>query len=241
MEQVTESKKSLPNWCPGCGNFGIHAALQSALKNHSPKDTVIVGGIGCGGNMPYWTGTYGLIGLHGRAIPIATGIKMANPDLNVIVVAGDGDTYGIGLNHLLHGIRRNPDITVIVCNNGVYGLTKGQASPTSPLGFKSPSTPQGNAVNPLNPLSLALAAGANYIAQGYAGSVPQLAELIRQGIDHHGLSLIDVFQPCITYNKERGYAYYAQNQKESVQTDDREVAFANLNKSELSVGIIYKS
>jgi len=245
MNNPTNTKVFKPNWCLGCGNYGIHAALLSALKNsgQAPEDTVIVGGIGCGGSLPYWSGTYGLIGLHGRAIPIATGIKMANRKLKVIVVAGDGDTYGIGLNHFIHGIRRDADIVCLVCDNGVYGLTKGQASPTSPMGFKSPSTPNGNRLQPLNPLALALTAGCGFVARGYAGNVPLLADLIRQAIEYPGFAFIDVLQPCVTYNRDHDYAYHAKSIIPVEMTLDRNEALSTVmaQQERTPVGLIFKA
>lgn len=197
-----------PNWCPGCGNFGIYAAVNQALAQceAKPHQTVIVGGIGCGANLPYWSSTYGINSLHGRPIPVATGIAMANPSLTVLVVAGDGDTYGIGIGHLIHAIRRDTKLTCIVFNNGVYGLTKGQASPTAERGFLGPSTPFGNENPPLNPIALAITMNAGFVARGFAGDIPYLRDIIIQALQHPGFALIDVVQPCVTFNKSSSHA-----------------------------------
>jgi 2-oxoglutarate ferredoxin oxidoreductase subunit beta len=199
-----------PTWCPGCGDFGIWVALKEALAgaNLEPWQVQIVYGIGCSGNMASFVHTYGFHALHGRSLPVATGIRLANPNLPVICVAGDGDTYGIGVGHLVHAARRNLDIVMLVHDNMVYGLTKGQASPTSPHGFKTDSTPEGAIEVPENPLALALSAGATFVARGFAGNAPHLAGLIRAGLDHRGFALIDVLQPCVTFNHVQTYHWF---------------------------------
>ena len=199
-----------PNWCPGCGNFGIESALKSAFAqlDLDPDNIALVSGIGCGANSPYWFSTYGLITLHGRPLPVATGAKLGNHDLNVITWTGDGDAYGIGMGHFIHGMRRNANLVYIVGNNTVYGLTKGQASPTAEKGRVSPSTPFGTPDPNINPLSLALSVGCSFIARGYAGNLPHLTNLIKEGIKHKGFALIDVLQPCVTYAKKNSYDYY---------------------------------
>lgn len=202
-----------PDWCPGCGNFGIQLAVKQALANLelNPDQVAYVSDIGCSGKMPHWINTYGLHSLHGRAIPCATGVKFANRDLTVLVSAGDGGAYGIGLNHLLQAIKRNVNITLLVHHNLVYGLTKGQMTPTSSKGYKSPSTPFGVIAEPLNPLALALAAGGTFVARGFVGNMPQLTELIMAGIKHKGFALVDILQPCVTFNKVQTYDYYRKN------------------------------
>ena len=202
-----------PDWCPGCGNFGIQMAIKQALKNLDvePHNVAMVSGIGCGSKMPHWIDAYGLHTLHGRAVPPASGVKLANPKLTVIINAGDGDAYGIGANHFLHTLRRNIDMTYIVHNNMVYGLTKGQTTPTSVKGYKSLSTPFGAIEEPLNPIAFALAMGATFVARGYAGDAPHLTKLIEEAVKHKGFSLIDTFQPCVTFNKINTYAFFAQN------------------------------
>lgn len=211
MKDLTTQE--LPTWCAGCGDFNILFGLKQALVElqYPPEETVIVTGIGCGSKSNHFVKTYGFEGLHGRPLPVATGIKLVNKDLKVIVVAGDGDTYGIGGNHLLHSMRRNLDITVIVQNNEVYGLTKGQYSPTSPQGFKTPSSPFGSLEGPVNPLALAITMGATYVARGYSYEVMHLKSLLVDGLRHKGFSLIDVFQPCSTYNKINTINWYKEH------------------------------
>ncbi len=200
----------MPNWCPGCGNFSIWTALKQSMieLGLKPYETVLVSGIGCSGKYPHWIKTYGFHALHGRALPVATGIKLANNKLKVIAIGGDGDGYCIGTTHTVHTMRRNIDITYIVCDNQIYGLTKGQASPTSEKGFKSISTPFGAIEEPINPLTLALTTGATFAARGYAGDGMHLKELIKQAIMHRGTSLLDILQPCVTWNKLNTYQYF---------------------------------
>jgi 2-oxoglutarate ferredoxin oxidoreductase subunit beta len=196
-----------PTWCPGCGNYGIWMALKSALvklesMNHN---TVIVYGVGCHGNMRDWMHVYGVEGLHGRALPIAQGIKLANSGLKVIAVVGDGDCIGEGGNHFIHAAKRNPNITVIIHDNEVYGLTTGQASPTAQVGMETKSTPLGVMEPPMNPVSLALISGATFVSRGFSGAIPQLTELFMKAIEHNGFSVVDVLQPCVTFDKIHTY------------------------------------
>lgn len=191
-------------WCPGCGNFTIQHTLKTLLaereaSGRSLDDVVLVSGIGCHAKIADYLNINSFYTLHGRTIPVATGIKLANPDLTVICCCGDGDCYAEGLDHLIFAAKRNIDITVIVHNNRVYGLTTGQYTPTSPLGFRGKSTPLGTAEFPLNPVELMLASGATYIARGYTKKMDQLKTLIRGGIDHPGFSFIDVLQICATF------------------------------------------
>lgn len=189
-------------WCPGCGDFGILFAIKRAIinLNINPKDIVVVSGIGCSGKLPHYIKTYGVETLHGRALPVATGVKFANPNLQVIVVGGDGDGYGIGVGHLVHSIRRDINLTYIVHNNETYGLTKGQASPTTKVDSKTSSTPFGVVDSPLNPLAMTISLGGSFVARGYSQDMTHLANLIEQGINHEGFSLIDVIQPCVSYD-----------------------------------------
>ncbi len=189
-------------WCPGCGDFGILSALaQSAFElNIEPHKLVFVSGIGCSSKTPHALKAYGVHTLHGRALPFALGIKLANPNLEVIAVGGDGDGYGIGAGHFSNAGRRNVDITYVVFNNEVYGLTKGQASPTLKLGMKTKSLPLPNINAGVNPIAWALACGYTFIARSYAYDTKHLKEVIKKGIQHKGLALIDVLQPCPTYN-----------------------------------------
>ena len=199
-------------WCPGCGNYGILLAIKTAIVKQGldPKDVVVVSGIGCSGKTPHYIKTYGIETIHGRALPVATGTKLANKDLHVIVVGGDGDGYGIGMGHLMHALRRNINLTYIVHNNEVYGLTKGQTSPTAPKGTKSVSTPNGAIETAVNPIVTALAGGATFIAKGFAGDIPHLANLIEKGMRHKGFSIIDVAQPCVSYNPNMSHNWYKE-------------------------------
>jgi 2-oxoglutarate ferredoxin oxidoreductase subunit beta len=199
-----------PDWCPGCGDFGVLAALQKALVElQIPTHNVVtISGIGCSSNLPGYINTYGMHTLHGRALAVATGLKLANHELTVVVTGGDGDGFGIGGNHFVHSMRRNVDLLYIVMDNQIYGLTTGQTSPTSRVGMKTKSMPFGNIEAPVNPISLALAAGATFIARGFSGEQKQLTELIKQGIEHKGFSFLDVFSPCVTYNLDNTYQWF---------------------------------
>jgi len=205
-----------PDWCPGCGDFGVLAALQTALADLGlqPHEVITISGIGCSSNLPGFIHTYGMHTLHGRAVAVAMGVQMANHTLKVIATGGDGDGYGIGGNHFIHCMRRNYDITYIVMNNQIYGLTTGQCSPTSVKGMKTKSTPYGNVENPINPIALAIAGGATYVARGFSGNQKMLAELIQGGIRHRGFALIDVFSPCVTYNKDNTYQWFRPRVKD---------------------------
>ncbi len=214
MATVKEFRNNVrPNWCPGCGDFAVQAALQRALGNLNlePENVAIVSGIGCSGRISGYVNAYGFHGVHGRSLPIAQGVKLANRDLTVIASGGDGDGFGIGMGHFMHAARRNMDMTYIVMDNQIYGLTKGQHSPTSAFGFKAKTTPAGNIENAISPLQIALAAGITYLAQGFSHDVNQLTELIQGGIEHKGFSLINVFSPCVTYNKVNTYEWYKQH------------------------------
>ena len=199
-----------PDWCPGCGDFGVLAALQKALVElQVPAHNVVtISGIGCSSNLPGYINTYGMHTLHGRALAVATGLKLANHALTVIVTGGDGDGFGIGGNHFVHTMRRNVDLLYIVMDNQIYGLTTGQTSPTSRVGMKTKSMPFGNVEAPVNPISLALAAGATFVARGFSGEQKHLTSLIRQGIEHRGFSFLDVFSPCVTYNHDNTYQWF---------------------------------
>ena len=204
--------REAPNWCPGCGNYGIQAALKNAIVELGldTSSLVIATGIGCGSKINHWVKCYGFEGLHGRPLPVATGIKLANPSLTVLAAGGDGDGYGLGMGHFIHSMRRNLDITYIVQNNQIYGLTTGQTSPTSGKGTRTKSTPAGSIELPVNPIALALVSGATYVARGYAGDVPHLTALIAGAIAHHGFALVDVLQPCVTFNKIDTYDFFAK-------------------------------
>lgn len=202
-----------PNWCPGCGDFSIQAAIQRAAANVGlePEQLAIVSGIGCSGRISGYIHAYGFHGVHGRSLPIAQGLKIANRELTVIAAGGDGDGFAIGMGHTIHAIRRNMNITYIVMDNQIYGLTKGQTSPRSAEGFKTKSTPQGSLETTLSPLEIALAAGATYVAQSFSSNLKQLTYVIEEGIKHEGFSLINVFSPCVTFNKINTYDWFKEN------------------------------
>jgi len=240
---------NIPNidiaWCPGCGNYAIHDILRKTLQelNIPPEKLVIVSGIGQAAKAPQYIKCNYFNGLHGRSLPVATAIKACNPDLIVIAESGDGCMYGEGGNHLLHTIRRNPDITVLIHNNMVYGLTKGQASPTSPKGFTTPVQIQGTISDPINPISLAISQRASFVARAYCADIEQTKEIIKQAITHKGLAIVDILQPCVTFNKINTYkwfkehTYYFKNHNPS----DISAAFAKaIEVDPLPLGIFYK-
>ena len=199
-----------PDWCPGCGDYGVLAAVQKALVElQIPNYQVAtISGIGCSSNFPGFIETYGMHTLHGRSLAVATGFKMANHGMTVLVTGGDGDGFGIGGNHFMHTMRRNVDLTYVVMDNQIYGLTTGQTSPTSRLGMKTKSMPFGSVEGPINPIALALAAGATFVARGFSADQKHLTELIKQAIEHKGFSFIDVFSPCVTYNKDNTFQWF---------------------------------
>lgn len=212
MEITRESYKGKihPDWCPGCGDFSVLAAIQKALTalGLQPHQVITISGIGCSSNLPGFINTYGMHTLHGRALAVATGVKMANHELTVIATGGDGDGFGIGGNHFLHAMRRNVDLTYIVMDNQIYGLTTGQTSPTSALGMQTKSTPEGNLENPINPIPLAMVGGATFVARAFSGKQPHLVEVLKQAIEHKGFSIVDVFSPCVTYNLDNTYKWF---------------------------------
>lgn len=199
-----------PDWCPGCGDFGVLVALKQALMELDlrPHQVMVISGIGCSSNLPGFINTYGMHTLHGRPLAVATGAQLANHELKIVATAGDGDGYGIGGNHFIHAMRRNVDLTYIVMNNQIYGLTTGQLSPTSVKGMKTKSTPFGSIENPINPIPLAIAGGATYVARGYTGQVKHLVDLIKGGIRHRGFALIDTFSPCVTFNHDNTHDFF---------------------------------
>ncbi|MBF0533319.1 MAG: 2-oxoacid:ferredoxin oxidoreductase subunit beta, partial [Candidatus Omnitrophica bacterium] len=199
-------------WCPGCGDFGILSAVKQALATlgRDPKDILLVSGIGQSAKLPHYVKANCFNGLHGRALPVASAAKIANRNLLVLVTTGEGDCYGEGGNHFIHNIRRNVDITVIVHDNRVYGLTKGQASPTTDLGTETKIQIEGVILDPFNPLECAIGLGCGFVARGFAADLPHLTELIVAGVRHRGFSLIDVLQPCVSFNKINTYAWFRQ-------------------------------
>lgn len=202
-----------PNWCPGCGDFSVQAAIQRAAANVGlePEQLAVISGIGCSGRISGYINAYGLHGIHGRSLPIAQGVKLANRELTVIASGGDGDGFAIGMGHTVHAIRRNLDVTYIVMDNQIYGLTKGQTSPRSAEGFKTKSTPEGSIESTLSPLEIALSAGATFVAQSFSSDLKQLTMLIEEGLKHKGFSLINVFSPCVTFNKVNTYDWFKEN------------------------------
>jgi len=237
-----------PTWCPGCGNFGNWMALKSALTRLKiPRENiVIVYGVGCHGNMRDFMNVYGVEGLHGRALPVAQGIKLANPNLTVIAVTGDGDCLGEGGNHFIHAAKRNPDITVLVHNNEVYGLTTGQASPTAQIGMVTKSTPTGVVDPPFTPSSLGIFTGATFVSRGFSGDIPYLSELIEKAILHKGFSVVDMLQPCVTFDKIHTYQWYRERvQKVNIseeKLDDRQqsIELASTFGEKIPIGVLYK-
>jgi len=233
-------------WCPGCGNFSIHALVKEAMAEIGLKknDVCLVSGIGQAAKSPQYYDVSYFNGLHGRSLPVACGIKAANPNLNVIVESGDGDMYGEGGNHFIHAIRRNPDITVLVHDNMIYGLTKGQASPTSLKGMQTGIQVQGVTATPLNPPALALAAGATFIARGSYAEPALTKELVKQAIGHRGFALVDIFQACVSFNKFNTHDWYKENcvdLEDSHDATNKIAAFeCALQHAPWPLGIIYK-
>jgi 2-oxoglutarate ferredoxin oxidoreductase subunit beta len=191
-----------PIWCPGCGDFGVLSAFYKALAdlNMDPANTVLVSGIGCSGRFPAFVEAYGFHGVHGRALPLATGVKMARPELTVVTVSGDGDAFSIGGGHLPHAARRNVDLTYIVMDNEIYGLTKGQPSPTSPHGMEKKASPYGSPDYPINPILMAISYGATFVARGFSSRPKEVTDLIKQGLLHKGFALLQIYSPCVTFN-----------------------------------------
>lgn len=233
-------------WCPGCGNFPILNIVKTALAELDilPTEAVICSGIGQAAKAPHYLRVNYFNGLHGRALPPATAIKIANPKLTVIAESGDGDTYGEGGNHFMHTIRRNPDITNIVHNNMVYGLTKGQASPTSERGMVTPVQTAGVIMEPFNPIAVALSCGATFVARAFSGDVVQAVKIVKEAIQHKGYALVDIFQPCVVFNKQNTYQWFKQNTyylNEEYDRSNRSKAFEIAQDySKLALGIIYQ-
>lgn len=236
-----------PTWCPGCGNFGIWGALKNTIAElgWGPDGFTIVYGVGCSGNMNDFVKAYGFHSLHGRAIPNAVGMRLANHPLPVVVVGGDGDLLGEGGNHLMHACRGNFDITVFLHNNQVYGLTTGQVSPTSEKGIKSKSTPAGIIEEPLNPVALAVTQGATFVAQGFAGDLVHLTQMMKLAVEHKGFSLVNIYQPCVTFNKHNTYQWFRERVYKLDDAYDRSNKLSALEASftheKIALGVLYES
>ena len=238
-----------PNWCPGCGDFSVQAAIQRAAANVGlePDQLAVISGIGCSGRISGYIQSYGFHSIHGRSLPIAQGVKMANRDLTVLASGGDGDGFAIGMGHTVHAIRRNIDITYIVMDNQIYGLTKGQTSPRSAAGFKTKSTPGGSIEQAISPMEMALSVGATFVAQSFSSDLKDLTALIEAGIRHKGFSLINVFSPCVTYNKVNTYDWFKENLTklatiEGYDPSNKEAAMQTLMEHQgLVTGLIYQN
>lgn len=237
-------------WCPGCGNFGILNAVKKTLAklNKPPKDILLVSGIGQAAKLPHYVKCNCFNGLHGRALPVAAAAKIANRTLTVLVTTGDGDCYGEGGNHLIHNIRRNIDITVMVHDNQIYGLTKGQASPTTDPEYVTKVQTEGVVLDSLHPLEMAIALGAGFVARGYSLDTEHLSWLIEEGIQHKGFSLIDVLQPCVSFNKKNTYEWYSKrvykvNDEGSFRPEDKMAAYEKAHEwgERIPIGIIYRT
>jgi 2-oxoglutarate ferredoxin oxidoreductase subunit beta len=249
MVTLSDYKGLKPAWCPGCGNFGILQALNKALVEMQiePHRLLMVSGIGQAGKLPHYSRGNVFNSLHGRPLPPAVGAKIANHEMTVIAISGDGDAYGEGGNHFIHAMRRNHNITYLVHNNQVYGLTKGQTSPTSDPGFVTRTTPSGAGI-PINPIALAIVSGASFIARGFAGDIEHLAELIQQGIEHRGFALIDILQPCVTFNHKNTFAWYKErvyklDEDKAYNPDDKMAALVKAQEwgEKIPIGVFYRS
>ena len=249
MATVQDFTGYTPTWCPGCGDWGIGVAIKTALTQmgYNPSNVMAFFDIGCSGNMNDFLNVYAMHTLHGRAITNAIGAKLGNHTMPVVVIGGDGGLYGEGGNHMIHACRGNHDITVIVHDNSVYGLTKGQVAPTALHGAKSNSTPSGIIEVPVNPLTLTLTQGATFVAQSFAGNVPHIISMIKAGMQHKGFSLINILQPCVTFNKVNTYQYYLKRTYHIPAThksDDFGEALhvaSEMNGERYPLGIIYQT
>jgi 2-oxoglutarate ferredoxin oxidoreductase subunit beta len=240
--------RTIPDWCPGCGDHAVLMSVKGAIAELGldPTKVLIVSGIGCSSKLPHYVKSYGFHSIHGRPLPVATGAKLANHELHVIVISGDGDCYGIGMGHFIHAVRRNVNLTLIVHDNQIYGLTTGQTSPTSDLGFKTKTTPGGSIERAVMPLSLALAAGGTFVSRGFAGDPKHLKDLMKEAITHKGLSLVDVLQPCVTFNRVNTFAWYRERvyklSDSGYAPNDRAKAFDKAMEwgEKIPIGVIFK-
>jgi len=242
--------KERPTWCRGCGNHGILNAIKMALAEHNiaPHQIFIVTGIGCGSKLPHYMKVNGFHTLHGRTLAVATGARLANHGLRVMTVHGDGDGYGEGLSHFLNAARRNLNIVDIVQDNRIYGLTKGQYSPTSERGKRTPTSPEGSIDGPVQPLPLAITAGATFVSRGYSNELKHLVWLIGEALKHPGYALVDVLQPCVTFNRSYAYDFYNERvykleDEEGYDPADRTAAWEKAHEwgERIPLGIFYRS
>lgn len=243
MVEIKDYQRSeLSTWCPACGNFAIALAVKRALTalGKAPHEAVLISGVGCFAKLPYWIKANGFVGLHGRSLPVAQGVKLANPDLTVLAFGGDGDGYGEGGNHFMHACRRNVNLTYIVHNNELFGLTTGQYSPTSRRGYKSKSSPLGSQEKPVNPLALAISAGATFVARGYSCDVQKLVEIIIAAVNHPGFAFIDVLLPCVSFGEDyfKEKIYYLDEKHDF--TDRGKALDKAWEEEKLPAGIFYK-
>ncbi|ESS11668.1 MAG: 2-oxoacid:acceptor oxidoreductase, beta subunit, pyruvate/2-ketoisovalerate family [uncultured archaeon A07HR60] len=236
-----------PTWCPGCGDFGVMNGMMKALAEtgNSPDETFVVAGIGCSGKIGTYMRSYALHGVHGRALPVGTGVKLSRPDVEVMVAGGDGDGYSIGAGHFVHAVRRNVDMSYVVMDNRIYGLTKGQASPTSRDDFETATTPEGPKQPPVNPHALALASGATFIAQSFSSDAQRHTEIVKAAVEHDGFGFVNVYSPCVTFNDVDTYGYFRENlvdlKDQGHDTNDRDAAKeVILNSDKEFQGIVYQ-
>ncbi len=236
-------------WCPGCGNFSILNVVKQTLDemNIEPWEAVAVTGIGCHGKITDYIGVNGIHTIHGRVLPVASAIKLANHELKVLGFAGDGDAFNIGLGHFAHAVRRNVDLTYIIHNNLIYGLTTGQTSPTSRKGYVSKTSPRGSWEKAINPLTQALTAGATFVSRAYVGEFSHFKDVLKQAIDHEGFALVDVLQPCISWNKVNTYEFYRDRvfklEETGHNSDDWDLAYLRAEQwgDQIPIGVFYKS
>ena len=231
-----------PTWCPGCGDFGTMNGMMKSLAEtgNSPDETFIVAGIGCSGKIGTYMRSYAIHGVHGRALPVGAGVKLANPDIEVMVAGGDGDGYSIGAGHFVHAVRRNIDMTYVVMDNRIYGLTKGQASPTSREDFETSTTPEGPQQPPVNPLALAFAASGTFIAQSFSTDAQRHAEIVKQAVEHDGFGFVNVFSPCVTFNDVDTYDYFRDSIVDLADTDHDPTNYEDARSRILDPGTEYQ-
>ncbi|AOM83764.1 thiamine pyrophosphate-dependent enzyme [Salisediminibacterium beveridgei] len=244
MATMKDLRGDVSTWCPGCGHFSVMAGIQKAIVElgYEPHEFAIISGIGCSGKVSEYIRSNGFHTIHGRSVPVAQGVKMGNPDLKVIASGGDGDGYGIGLGHFVHASRRNIDMSYIVMDNNIYGLTKGQTSPRSSHGFETKSAAQSNKEYPVDPITTSIVNGATFVAQGYAGNIKELSNILKRAIEHRGFSHVNIYSPCVTFNKVNTYDFYKENLTTiEAPFETRDEAIASIREHEgLVTGILYE-